>query len=175
MEGLLAFFLESTFLGLWIFGWDRLSARLHLATIWLRRSAPTSPPTSSSPRTRGCSTPSATDQPESGRAELTSIWEVLTNSTVLAAFPHTIAGGFVTAGIFVGAISVWSLRRGKDLEAFRTSARLGFATALAAPRSSRSPARDRADHDRAAADEDGCRRGAVGDGDQGGTVAVRHR
>jgi cytochrome d ubiquinol oxidase subunit I len=45
IEGLLAFFMESTFLGLWIFGWDRLPKKLHLACIWL-----------ASPRTRGCST-----------------------------------------------------------------------------------------------------------------------
>ena len=60
MEGLLAFFVESTFLGLWIFGWDRLSPRVHLAMIWLAASAATCRPTSSWPRTPGCSTRSAT-------------------------------------------------------------------------------------------------------------------
>jgi cytochrome d ubiquinol oxidase subunit I len=133
MEGLLAFFLESTFLGLWIFGWDRLSARLHLATIWLAAIGTNISAYFILAANSWMQHPVGYRiNAESGRAELTSIWEVLTNSTVLAAFPHTIAGGFVTAGVFVGAISVWSLRRGKDLEAFRTSARLGFATALAA-------------------------------------------
>ena len=60
MEGLLAFFAESTFLGLWIFGWGRLSPRVHLATIWLAAMAATCRPTSSWPRTRGCSTRSVT-------------------------------------------------------------------------------------------------------------------
>jgi cytochrome d ubiquinol oxidase subunit I len=55
-EGLLAFFLESTFIGLWIFGWDRLSPRLHLATIYLVAIGSLSRRSSSSPRTRGCST-----------------------------------------------------------------------------------------------------------------------
>ena len=69
---------------------------------------------------------------ESGRAELTSIWAVLTNSTLLAAYPHTIAGGFLVAGTFVGAISVWSMRKGAHRDAFRATARLGFATAVIA-------------------------------------------
>jgi cytochrome d ubiquinol oxidase subunit I len=60
MEGLFAFFAESTFLGLWIFGWDRLPKAVHLATIWAVsgrwRWPPTSPRSSSWPRTRGCST-----------------------------------------------------------------------------------------------------------------------
>ena len=60
MEGLAAFFLESTFLGLWIFGWDRLSKRVHLACIWLVAAATWCRPSSSWPPTRGCSTRWAT-------------------------------------------------------------------------------------------------------------------
>ena len=61
MEGLAAFFLESTFLGLWIFGWDRLPKRVHLACIWLVAvGIDALGDCSSSPRTRGCSTRSAT-------------------------------------------------------------------------------------------------------------------
>jgi cytochrome d ubiquinol oxidase subunit I len=59
IEGLAAFFLEATFLGLWVFGWDRLSPRVHLATIWLAAPARGSRRTSSSSRTRGCSGRSA--------------------------------------------------------------------------------------------------------------------
>ena len=59
IEGLAAFMLESTFLGLWIFGWDRLSQRVHLATVWLfARRELARPRSSSSPRTPGCSGPS---------------------------------------------------------------------------------------------------------------------
>ncbi len=61
MEGLAAFFLESTFLGIWIFGWDRLSKKLHLACIWLVAAATHAVGRCSSWRpTRGCSTRSAT-------------------------------------------------------------------------------------------------------------------
>ena len=60
MEALLAFFVESTFLGLWIFGWDRLPKRIHLAAIWIAVAGhASSRPTSSSWPTPGCSTPSA--------------------------------------------------------------------------------------------------------------------
>ena len=61
MEGLAAFFVESTFLGLWIFGWGKLSKGVHLACVWARGGLDRrSRPTSSWRRTRGCSTPSAT-------------------------------------------------------------------------------------------------------------------
>ena len=61
IEGLAAFMLESTFLGLWIFGWNRLSPRLHLATIWIAVLGTLAVgATSSSSPTRGCSTRSAT-------------------------------------------------------------------------------------------------------------------
>ena len=58
IEGLAAFMLESTFLGLWIFGWDRLRPRLHLATLWIAVLGSGCRPTSSWSPTRGCSTPS---------------------------------------------------------------------------------------------------------------------
>ena len=61
LEGLLAFFFEATFIGLWIFGWDKLPRGLHLATIWCTRDRHrSSRRTSSSRRTRSCRTRSAT-------------------------------------------------------------------------------------------------------------------
>ena len=60
IEGLLAFFLESTFLGIWIFGWDKLPRRIHLASIWIVAVGTVSRRTSSWPPTPGCSIPSAT-------------------------------------------------------------------------------------------------------------------
>ena len=60
MEGLGAFFLESTFLGIWIFGWNRLSKKAHLACIWRWPSGPCSRPPSSWRPTPGCNIPSAT-------------------------------------------------------------------------------------------------------------------
>ena len=133
MEGLLAFFLESTFLGLWIFGWDRLPKRVHLACIWLAALGVNLSAYFILAANSWMQHPVGYRiNEESGRAELTSIWEVLTNSTLLAAYPHTISGGFLVAGIFMGAISVWSMRQGRNVAAFRSTARLGFATALIA-------------------------------------------
>ena len=133
MEGLLAFFLESTFLGLWIFGWDRLPPRLHLACIWIAAFGVNLSAYFILAANSWMQHPVGyVINAESGRAELTSIWAVLTNSTLLAAYPHTIAGGFLVAGTFVGAISVWLMRKGPDRAAWRSSARFGFATALVA-------------------------------------------
>ena len=133
MEGLLAFFLESTFLGLWIFGWDRLPKRVHLACIWIAAFGVNLSAYFILAANSWMQHPVGyVIDAESGRAELTSIWAVLTNSTLLAAYPHTIAGGFLVAGTFVGAISVWSMRKGAHRDAFRATARLGFATAVIA-------------------------------------------
>ena len=133
MEGLLAFFLESTFLGLWIFGWDRLPKRAHLACISIAAFGVNLSAYFILAANSWMQHPVGyVIDAESGRAELTSILAVLTNSTLLAAYPHTIAGGFLVGGMFVGAISVWSMRRGPDRDAFRATARLGFATALIA-------------------------------------------
>ena len=97
IEGLLAFFLESTFLGLWIFGWDRLPRGCTLACIVARaRSAPCCRRTSSWPPTRGCRTRSGYAlQPRHRPAELTDFGAVLTNKVQLVTFPHTILAAFM--------------------------------------------------------------------------------
>ena len=109
MEALLAFFVESTFLGLWIFGWGRLPKRIHLATIWCAVARlRSSPPTSSSSPTRGCSTPSASKS-STAVPRMTDAWAVFTNNTALVTFPHTIFGAFAVAGGFLLGISWYHL------------------------------------------------------------------
>ena len=84
MEDLLAFFMESVFLGLWIFGWDTLSPRLHLATIWLAAIGTNCRPCSSSPPIPGCSTRWATGSARSPIAR--SCWALaFTAGTIVAA------------------------------------------------------------------------------------------
>ena len=84
MEGLAAFFLESTFLGLWLFGWDKLSRRVHLADDLGGRARRRRCRRRSSWRpTRGCSTRSATRSTSTGRPQLNDIWAVLTNPVFL--------------------------------------------------------------------------------------------
>lgn len=114
MEGLAAFFLESTFLGLWLFGWGRLSPRVHLATIWLLAIGTLLSAYFILAANSWMQHPVGYVLNEAtGRAEMTSIWAVLTNSTLLWAFPHTILGAFTTAGALVLGVSAWKLLRGR--------------------------------------------------------------
>ena len=133
MEGLLAFFLESTFLGLWIFGWNRLSPRVHLATIWLAAIGTNLSAYFILAANSWMQHPVGYRiNPVTHRAELTSIGKLLTNSTVLVTFPHVLSGAFLTAGIFLAGVSAWFLMRRREPELFRRSMRLGLGVALAA-------------------------------------------
>ncbi len=124
MEGLAAFFLESTFVGLWIFGWGKLSPKVHLATIWLTALGTVLSAyfilaaNSWMQHPVGYAINHATH-----RAELKNIFSVLTNSTVLLAFPHTVIGAFVTAGMLVLAICAFGMLRGRDNAVYARSAR----------------------------------------------------
>jgi cytochrome d ubiquinol oxidase subunit I len=131
IEGLLAFFVESTFLGLWIFGWDRLPKKIHLACIWLVAFGTLLSAyfilaaNSWMQHPVGYHVNGAT-----GRAELTDFWAVLTNSTMLVAFPHTITAAFVTAGLFIVGVSAWHLARGGHTEVFRPSLKMALVVTL---------------------------------------------
>jgi cytochrome bd ubiquinol oxidase subunit I len=133
MEGLLAFFMESTFLGLWIFGWNKLSPRLHLATIWLAAIGTNMSAYFILAANSWMQHPVGYRiNPVTHRAQLTSIVALLTNSTVLAAWPHVIFASFLVAGAVVIAASAWHLARGSDTALFRRVMRLGLAVTLAA-------------------------------------------
>ncbi|WP_280264395.1 cytochrome ubiquinol oxidase subunit I [Nocardia wallacei] len=112
LEGLVAFFMESTFLGLWIFGWTRLPKLVHLATIWMVAIGVNASAYFIIAANSFMQHPvGARYNPESGRAELNSIMAVLTNNTTLAAFPHVVAGAFITAGTFMAGIAGWWMVR----------------------------------------------------------------
>ncbi|MFF5234870.1 cytochrome ubiquinol oxidase subunit I [Dactylosporangium sp. NPDC000521] len=133
IEGLLAFFLESTFLGLWIFGWDRLPKRVHLAAIWLASIGTMLSAYFILAANSWMQHPVGyTVNAERGRAELTDIVAVLTNSTTLVTFPHTITACFLTGGAFMLAVSAWHLRRGNQVDVFRPALRLGAWAVLVA-------------------------------------------
>jgi cytochrome bd ubiquinol oxidase subunit I len=133
IEGLLAFFLESTFLGLWIFGWDRLPKRVHLATIWLASIGTMLSAYFILAANSWMQHPVGyTINAERGRAELTDFGAVLTNSTALVTFAHTITACFLTAGALLLAVSAWHLRRGNQVEVFRPGLRLGAWVVLVA-------------------------------------------
>jgi cytochrome d ubiquinol oxidase subunit I len=127
MEGLLAFFLESTFLGLWIFGWDRLPKKVHLATIWAAAFGTLISAFFILAANSWMQHPVGFEiDPEKHRATLTSIGAVLTNSTLWVTFPHTVFGAFVTAGAFVLAVAAWHLVRRRDVELFRPAAKVAL-------------------------------------------------
>ncbi|HEY6014106.1 MAG TPA: cytochrome ubiquinol oxidase subunit I [Candidatus Limnocylindrales bacterium] len=135
IEGLLAFFLESTFLGLWIFGWDRLPRGLHLATIWIAAIGTVLSAYFILAANAWMQNPVGyTFNAATGRAELTDFIAVLTNQLAVITFLHTIVAAMMTAGAFVAAIAVWRLARrpGPDDGAFRSAARIGSAAVLVA-------------------------------------------
>lgn len=121
LEGLIAFFLESTFLGLWIFGWGRIPAWLHTASIWIVAVAVNLSAYFIIVANSFMQHPvGAVYNPDTGRAELTDIVALLTNPTALAAFPHAVAGSFLTAGTFVLGVTGWWM-----VKAAREGARSG--------------------------------------------------
>ena len=133
MEALLAFFLESTFLGLWIFGWDRLPKRLHLASIWLLSIGTVLSAYFILAANSFMQHPVGYRyNPVTKRAELTGIWAVLSNDTAVSAFFHVISGAFLVAGAFLVGISCWHLRRDDQADVFRPSLRLGLVTLVIA-------------------------------------------
>ena len=131
LEALTAFYLESVFIGLWLFGWDRLSRKTHLVCIWLVAFA------SNLSALWILIANSFMQAPvgyvlRNGRAEMTDFVALLTNSYVLRQYPHTLMGGLITAGVFVMAISAYHLLRKNQPEFFRTSLRIGLTCALIA-------------------------------------------
>lgn len=130
IEALLAFFLESTFLGLWIFGWDKLPKKIHLATIWLVAIG------SNLSAFWILVANSFMQEPvgyvlRNGRAEMVDFMALLTNPHVWVQFPHVFTSGLATAGFFVLGISAYHLLKQRDdMEVFRRSFKLGLTFAL---------------------------------------------
>jgi len=127
LEGLLAFFLEATFIGLWIFGWNRLPKKLHLLTIWAAAIGSVLSAYFIIAANAFMQNPVGYQINEvKGRAELTDIWALLTNKVALAAFPHTIFACFmVTAGLIIAA-AAWHLYRNQHLETMRPALKFGL-------------------------------------------------
>jgi cytochrome d ubiquinol oxidase subunit I len=125
IEALLAFFLESTFLGLWLFGWDRLPKRLHLACIWLVAIGANLSAVWILIANAWMQVPVGYVL-RNGRAELADFVAIVLNERVLAQAPHVILGGWVTGGLFVLGISAWHLRRGSEVPMFARSARIAL-------------------------------------------------
>ncbi|TBL76096.1 cytochrome ubiquinol oxidase subunit I [Paenibacillus thalictri] len=129
VEALVAFFLESTFLGIWLFGWERLSKKLHLACIWLVALSATVS------AFWILSANSFMQEPVgfelvNGRAEMTSFFALLMNKQLWVEFPHVIFGALSTGALFVTGISAYKILRRQQTELFKTSFAIGIVLAL---------------------------------------------
>ncbi|WP_419819067.1 cytochrome ubiquinol oxidase subunit I [Glaciibacter flavus] len=127
LEGLLAFFLEATFIGLWIFGWNRLPRGVHLATIWVTAAGTVLSAYFIIAANAFMQNPVGyTMNAERGRAELTDIGALLTNKVALAAFPHTIAACFMVAAGLIITVAAWHLYRNQHLDTMRPALKFGL-------------------------------------------------
>jgi len=130
IEALMAFFIESTFLGLWVFGWDKLRKGVHLTCIWLVAIG------ANLSALWILIANSFMQQPvgyvlRNGRAEMTDFLALVTNSHIFVQWPHVFFSGMVTTAFFVLAISAYHLlRKGEHVEMFRRSFRMGLIYAL---------------------------------------------
>ena len=112
LEALLAFFLESVFLGLWIFGWDRLSRGLHLMCIWLAAIGTMVSAVFILAANSWMQNPvGAAFNPATDRAEMTDLGAVLLNPVNLVTLPHVLFGAYMTAGGLVMGVSGWHLAK----------------------------------------------------------------
>ncbi|GAC1619364.1 MAG: cytochrome ubiquinol oxidase subunit I [Ktedonobacteraceae bacterium] len=130
LETLLAFFLESTFLGIWLFGWDRLSKKLHLGAIWLVVLG-------SYLSTFWILVANSFMQHpvgyalNKGHAEMTNFWALITNPTLAYQTPHVVAGAITTGAFFIIGISAYHLlKKTKDQEFYQRSMRMSLVVAL---------------------------------------------
>ncbi len=137
IEGLLAFFLESTFLGLWIFGWDKLPRRLHAACIWLVHIGTLLSAYFILAANSWMQNPVGFRfNPDTGRAELVDFWAVLANKVQMVTFPHTVLACYMTGGAFVAGVALWLMMRNRtpdgDRPMYRKAVRIGAAVTLVA-------------------------------------------
>ena len=136
MEGLLAFFLESTFLGLWIFGWDRLSRGVHLTTIWLVAAGTVLSAAFIMMANAWMQHPVGYVM-VSGRPQLNDIWAVAANPVFIWNYLHVLLISLVTGAVVMLAVSAWQLRRKPsgepgDTAAFTRTARIALFTLVPA-------------------------------------------
>ncbi|GAA2583887.1 cytochrome ubiquinol oxidase subunit I [Dactylosporangium fulvum] len=131
LETLIAFVLESTLLGMWIFGWGRLNKKLHLALIWGVAATAMLSAFWVMVANAFLQHPVGYELDAAGTARLTSFGALLGNGALWFALMHAVSAAMVTGGIFLAGVSAWHLRkRRSDDELFRRSLRLGLPVAL---------------------------------------------
>ncbi|WP_459803859.1 cytochrome ubiquinol oxidase subunit I [Herbidospora sp. RD11066] len=131
IEALLAFFLESTFLGLWIFGWDRLNKVVHALCMWAVAFGTAASAYFILAANSFMQWPVGFVN-NGTRAELTDFGAVLTNKVAVATFPHVLMASWLTAGVVMMCFSAYHLGRSRNVEVFRPSLRLALVTTVIA-------------------------------------------
>jgi cytochrome d ubiquinol oxidase subunit I len=129
VEGLAAFMLESVFLGLWIFGWDRLSPRLHLATLWMVVLGSWASAYFILVANSWMQHPVGYKM-VNGQAQLTSVWALLSNGFALRAFVHTILAGLIFGSIIMLGVCCWHFLRRHEVDLFLKAAKLALIVAV---------------------------------------------
>ena len=125
MEGLAAFFLESTFLGLWLFGWDKLSRRIHLLTIWAVCLGSVLSAAFIMAANSWMQHPVGY-QMINDKPQLNDVWALFTNPVFVWGYAKVLFAALVTGAAVMLAVSAWQLRRGGDRDVFTRSARLAL-------------------------------------------------
>jgi len=132
IEGLMAFFLEATFVGLFFFGWDRLSKVAHLTVTWLVAIGSNFSALWILIANGWMQNPVGAEfNPMTMRMEMTSFFDVLFNEVAQAKFVHTVSAGYVTAAVFVIGVSAWYLLKGLHIELARRSLTVAAAFGMA--------------------------------------------
>ncbi len=129
IEATLAFFLESTFIGIWIFGWRRLSPKAHAVCIWLVAAA------SNISAYWILVANSWMQHPvgyviRNGRAELENFWAIVTQPYAVLMFLHVISAAYILAGFFVLGVSAYHLLKGQEVSFFRKSFKIAATFAV---------------------------------------------
>lgn len=133
IEGLMAFFLESTMVGLFFFGWNRLSKGAHLAVTFLMALGTNLSALWILVANAWMQYPVGSEfNFVTMRMEMTNFWEVVTSPWAQAKFMHTVNGGYMTGAMFVLAVSAWYLLKGRDTDFAKKSLRIAAVFGLIA-------------------------------------------
>ena len=134
MEGLAAFFLESTFLGLWLFGWGKLSRRVHLLCIWLVALGTVLSAAFIMAANSWMQHPVGyVINRQTGKPQLNDIWAVLTNPVFLWGYAHVLLASLVTGAAVMLAVSAWQLRHHPAAEGSAAATSQAASHAAASP------------------------------------------
>ncbi|HQY98156.1 MAG TPA: cytochrome ubiquinol oxidase subunit I [Phycicoccus sp.] len=135
-EALLAFFMESTFLGVWIFGWGRLPEKIHMACMWLVHIGTVLSAYFILAANSFMQNPVGFKfNPDTGRAEMADFIAVLFNKVQLVTFPHVITASYMTGGAVVMGVALWLAmkhRNSQDASMYRKATRIGAWVSLVA-------------------------------------------